>query len=85
MYLGTLFFNYDQVGAVGQGGQGKKEAKKQEQPTRFALVEVEVIHMETGEKMCVLERVPSTTTVRELKELFEKKYPVTSFDRKYRL
>ena len=73
-----MFYNYDQVGQAGQGGQVKKEAKKQEQPTRFALVEVEVIHMETGEKMCVLERVPSTTTVRELKELFEKKYPAKS-------
>jgi len=66
-------YPYDQLAGV--GGQVKKDAKKQEAPTRFALVEVEVIHMETGEKMCVLERVPSTTTVRELKELFEKKYP----------
>mgnify|MGYP000555384959 CR=1 FL=1 len=53
----------------------KKEAKKADQPTRFALVEVEVKHMETGRKMCVLKRVPTTTTVGELKKLFEKEYP----------
>ena len=52
MILGTLFYPYDQVGNI--TGQVKKETKKQEAPTRFALVEVEVIHMETGEKMCVL-------------------------------
>ena len=45
-------YPYDQLAGV--GGQVKKDAKKQEAPTRFALVEVEVIHMETGEKMCVL-------------------------------
>ena len=70
-----------------------------DQPTRFALVEVEVIHMETAEKMCVLgklryfflfhfvrlERVPSTTTVRELKELFEKKYPAFYPERQERV
>ena len=43
--------------------------------TRFALVEVEIINMENGEKLCTLERVPSTTTIRELKELFERKFP----------
>jgi len=53
----------------------KKESKRAEQPTRFALVEVEVKHMETGRKMCVLKRVPTTTSVGELKKLFEKEYP----------
>lgn len=32
-------------------------------------------HMETGKKMCILKRVPTTTTVGELKKLFEKEYP----------
>ena len=31
--------------------------------------------METGKKMCILKRVPTTTTVGELKKLFEKEYP----------
>ena len=48
-------YPYDQLAGV--GGQVKKDAKKQEAPTRFALVEVEVIHMETGEKMCVLGKI----------------------------
>ena len=51
------FYPYEQVQP---SGPVKKDAKKLEQPTRFALVEVEVIHMETGEKMCVLGKAWST-------------------------
>lgn len=56
-------------------GSAKKQVAKADLPTRFALVEVEVKDMDTGRKMCVLKRVPTTTTVGELKKLFEKEYP----------
>ena len=45
------YYPYEQLPNT---GPVKKDAKKMDQPTRFALVEVEVIHMETAEKMCVL-------------------------------
>ena len=41
---------------------------------RFSLVEVEIVNKLTSEKMCVLERVPSTTAIAELKDMFERKY-----------
>ena len=51
MFLLGGYYPYDQLPNT---GPVKKDAKKMDQPTRFALVEVEVIHMETAEKMCVL-------------------------------
>lgn len=38
--------------------------KGQEQPARFALVEVEVKDIVTEKTLCVLNRVPTTTTTR---------------------
>ncbi|CBY40958.1 unnamed protein product, partial [Oikopleura dioica] len=55
--------------------------KGQEQPARFALVEVEVKDIVTEKTLCVLNRVPTTTTTRELKKLFEREFPAFYVER----
>ncbi|CAG5110016.1 Oidioi.mRNA.OKI2018_I69.chr2.g4469.t1.cds [Oikopleura dioica] len=55
--------------------------KGQEQPARFALVEVEVKDINTEKTLCVLNRVPTTTTTRELKKLFEREFPTIYVER----
>lgn len=42
---------------------------------RFSLVEVEIVNIKTGQRMVVLERVPSSTKISELKDMFERKFP----------
>ena len=63
-------FKSPKQGANSSNAAGHK--KGQEQPARFALVEVEVKDIVTEKTLCVLNRVPTTTTTRlEIAPRFE--------------
>lgn len=50
------------------------ENQANEPPGRFSLVEVEIVNIKNSQRMCILERVPSSTSIAELKDMFEKKF-----------